>query len=370
VPPAIAIQSLTKFYRRFKALDRISFEVQEGDFFGFLGPNGAGKTTTISVVTGLANYQEGEVRVFGHDVRAQYREARALIGLVPQEFNFDPFLSAEQILVFEAGYFGFSHSEAKRRAAELLESFDLWKKRKEGYKRLSGGMKRRLLIARALMHRPKILILDEPTAGLDLELRHRLWEFFRRLNKEGITIFLTTHYIEEAEKLCSRIGVIHQGKIIALDPTETLIRKMTADQVEFFLKKPIAALPEELVNGEAPLLREGGRVVCFEEREGAVERVLRVLYAKGIEIEKIDVRRPTLEDAFLKLTKNRNSSNAVIARPEGPKQSPGSQIASSQLPVDRQAIGAVKGFLISPDASLSVGVRASSAYRPPRNDER
>jgi ABC-2 type transport system ATP-binding protein len=292
--------------------------VGKGEIFGFLGPNGAGKTTTISVITGLANYQEGEVRVFGQDVRADYRKARALIGLAPQEFNFDPFLSVEQILVFEAGYFGFSRREAKKRAAELLDTFDLSKKKREGYKRLSGGMKRRLLIARALMHRPKILILDEPTAGLDLELRHRLWEFFRRLNQEGITIFLTTHYIEEAEKLCSRVGVIHQGRIIALDPTETLIRKMTADRVELSLKKPLTELPKELIdawrgvgphasaNSGPPLLREGGRVIQFEELEGVVQQVLRTLYEKGIEIERVDVRRPTLEDAFLKLTKSTN----------------------------------------------------------------
>ena len=309
--PAIAIQSLTKFYRRFRALDHVSFEVSEGDFFGFLGPNGAGKTTTISAITGLANYQEGKIEVFGHDVRRDYRETRALIGLVPQEFNFDPFLSAEQILVFEAGYFGFSRREAKKRATELLEVFDLSKKRKEGYKRLSGGMKRRLLIARALMHRPKILILDEPTAGLDLELRHRLWEFFRRINQEGITIFLTTHYIEEAEKLCSQIGVIHEGRIIALDPTKTLIRKMTADRVELFLKKPMPELPGEL----APLnvhVRNGGTQIHFEEREGVVQRVLRALYERGIEVERVDVRRPTLEDAFLKLTQSKNQSVEML----------------------------------------------------------
>ena len=302
---AISIRSLTKFYRRFLALDNVSFDVEEGDFFGFLGPNGAGKTTTISVITGLANYQKGDVKVFGNDVRSDYRKTRALIGLVPQEFNFDPFLSAEQILVFEAGYFGFPRREARRRAQELLEAFDLLKKRKEGYKRLSGGMKRRLLIARALMHRPRILILDEPTAGVDLELRHRLWEFLRRINREGITIFLTTHYIEEAEKLCSRIGVIHEGRLIALDPTETLIRRMTADRVELSLKNPIGSLPPEFGPLEVELGNSGSRLQ-FEEKEGAVQKILRVLYEKGIEIEKIDVRRPTLEDAFLKLTKHRN----------------------------------------------------------------
>lgn len=299
--PALSIQSLVKFYRRFKAIDQVSFEVQPGDFFGFLGPNGAGKTTTINVITGLANYREGQVKAFGHDVRAEYRKTRALIGLVPQEFNFDPFLSVEQILIFEAGYFGFPRREARRRAWQLLKAFDLLKKRKDGYKRLSGGMKRRLLIARALMHRPKILILDEPTAGVDLELRHRLWDFLKDLNQKGTTIFLTTHYIEEAEKLCSRIGVIHEGKIIALDPTATLIRKIVRDKMILFLKEPLTDLPAD----SDLVLLDGGRQIQFEEKDGAVSMVLKFLYERGIEVERIDVKRPTLEDAFLKLTKKK-----------------------------------------------------------------
>ncbi len=317
---AISIRSLTKFYRRFKALDQVSFEIEEGDFFGFLGPNGAGKTTTINAVTGLANYQAGEVKVFGYDVRQDYRKTRALIGLVPQEFNFDPFLSAEQILTFEGGYFGLPHREAKKRAAELLDAFDLSKKRTEGYKRLSGGMKRRLLIARALVHKPKVLILDEPTAGVDVELRHRLWEFLRRLNEGGTTVFLTTHYIEEAEKLCSRIGVIHEGKMIAVDPTKTLIRKMAADQIELLLKKPLSEVPSELAAFDVERVN-GGLKLQFEEKEGAVPQVLEFLHKKGIEIERIDVRHPTLEDAFLKMTQKEEMRGFVIARPEGPKQS-------------------------------------------------
>lgn len=308
---AISIQSLTKFYRRFQALDRVSFEVEEGDFFGFLGPNGAGKTTTINTVTGLANFQKGRIQVFGHDVRSEYRQTRALIGLAPQEFNFDPFLSAEQILIFEGGYFGIPWREAKVRAAELLDAFDLLKKRKEGYKRLSGGMKRRLLIARALIHRPKVLILDEPTAGVDLELRHGLWDFLRRINQEGTTIFLTTHYIEEAEKLCSRIGVIHEGKMMAVDKTESLIRKMARDRVELSLKSPVQEVPKELSSAEITRGNSGLKI-HFEEQEGTVPKVLKFLYEKGIEVERIDVRRPTLEDAFLKLTKRRGKGTGTF----------------------------------------------------------
>lgn len=307
--PAISIQSLTKFYRRFKALDRVCFEVEKGDFFGFLGPNGAGKTTTINAITGLTNYQEGTVKVFGYDVRSDYQKTRALIGLVPQEFNFDPFLSAEQILVFEGGYFGLRRPEARRRARELLDTFSLFKKRKEGYKRLSGGMKRRLLIARALVHRPQILILDEPTAGVDVELRHRLWEFLRRLNEEGTTVFLTTHYIEEAEKLCNRIGVIHEGKMITVDPTKALIRKMAADKVELLLRRPLPEIPSELAALDVGWTN-GGLRLEFEEKEGVAGQVLAILHKRGIEIERIDVRRPTLEDAFLKLTRHNSCSHS------------------------------------------------------------
>ena len=299
--PALSIQNLTKYYRNFKALDGVSFEVAPGEFFGFLGPNGAGKTTTINAVTGLANYQSGRVRVFGHDVTSDYRRSRAEIGLVPQEFNFDPFLSAEQILEFEGGYFGIPHRETKKRASELLEVFGLSEKRKDGYKRLSGGMKRRLLIARALMHNPRILILDEPTAGVDLELRHQLWDFLRRLNREGKTLFLTTHYIEEAEKLCTRVGVIHQGRMVGLDSTAKLIREISADRIVFYLKKEMTFLPEAAA-GLGLRLEESGRRISFEEKAGLVPRVLKTLQALDQEVEKIDVEHPTLEDAFLKLT--------------------------------------------------------------------
>ena len=298
---AISIKNLTKYYRNFKAIDDVSLEIKPGDFFGFLGPNGAGKTTTIRVLTGLANFQKGSVKVFGHDVIHDYRASRALIGLVPQEFNFDPFLCAEQILTFEGGYFGIPWRESRKRAHELLEMFSLMDKRKEGYKKLSGGMKRRLLIARALMHRPKILILDEPTAGVDLELRHQLWDFLRKINKEGTTLVLTTHYIEEAEKLCQRIGVIHQGQMAALEDKDSLIRRMSGDQVELFLKTSLEAVPSEIAEHEI-VLEEQGTKLRFEEKTNAVPSVLKYLHSKNLEVERIDVRRPTLEDAFIRLT--------------------------------------------------------------------
>lgn len=297
---ALSIRNLIKDYGRFRAVHDISFEVMEGEFFGFLGPNGAGKTSTINVVTGLANYHHGEVRVFGHDVMRDYKKTRALIGLVPQEFNFDPFLSAEQILTFEGGYFGMPWKESKKRARELLEFFSIWDKRREGYKKLSGGMKRRLLIARALMHKPKILILDEPTAGVDIELRYQLWDFFRKINREGVTVILTTHYIEEAEQLCNRIGVIHQGKIVAVDSKEALLQKMGGDEVDLFLKRKLTSVPPGMNHWNATLEDDGLRIRLLDTG-GAMTSVFKELCQYGIEVERLDVHRPTLEDAFLKL---------------------------------------------------------------------
>ncbi len=211
---AISIKSLVKFYGVFKAVNGISLDVSPGEFVGFLGPNGAGKTTTINAVTGLCNFQSGSVSVYGMDVVRDYRKTRPLIGLCPQEFNFDPFLSTHGILVYQAGYFGIPKMEASKRANDLLKQFGLAEKKDVDFRKLSGGMKRRLLICRALIHDPKILILDEPTAGADVELKHRIWDYLTHLNRMGKTIFLTTHYMEEAEKLAGRIIILHQGNIL------------------------------------------------------------------------------------------------------------------------------------------------------------
>lgn len=300
---AIEIKGLTKFYGRFRALENISFEVHEGDFFGFLGPNGAGKTTTISVITGLANYNGGSVRVFGHDVTREYRKARALIGLVPQEFNFDPFLTAEQILIYEAGYFGVPKREARKRADEWLNEFGLSSFRRHDFRKLSGGLKRRLLIARALMHRPKILILDEPTAGLDLELRYKLWEFFKEVNRKGVTLLLTTHYIEEAEKLCHRIGVIHEGRMKAVDAKDRLIERMSENVVDIQLNRHLSEVPQELTEYGIELVH-GGSTMRMREREQVLSKLLKTIHAHGIEVLGVNVKKTTLEDVFFRLTKN------------------------------------------------------------------
>ncbi len=228
--PAIHIQSLVKYYDSFQALRGVSLEVRPGDFVGFLGPNGAGKTTTINAITGLSNFQKGSVRVFDFDVRSEYRKTRPLIGLCPQEFNFDPFLTIEGVLITQAGYFGVPRSEARKKAGDLLRLFGLDSKKDLDFRKLSGGMKRRLLLCRALVHDPQILILDEPTAGADLELKYLIWNFLNDLNKKGKTIFLTTHYMEEAEKLSKTIAIIHEGSIVHHGPTKELVADATLEK--------------------------------------------------------------------------------------------------------------------------------------------
>lgn len=300
--PAIQIQHLTKYYKgQFLALKDLSFEVQQGEFFGFLGPNGAGKTTTINILTGLANFGQGSVKVFGQDVVKDYRETRKKIGLVPQEFNFDPYLSIEQILTSEGGYFGIPRNQCRERAKELLEEFGIYAKRTQDYRRLSGGMKRRLLIARALMHDPPILILDEPTAGVDLELRYKLWHFFKELNAKGRTIFLTTHYIEEAEKLCTNIGVIHKGEMVALNRKDQLIQEISGNWVVIKLRESFQTLPSELET-RGVLKGASGRTLRFREDTHLLSDVLKEVYRLGLTVEHMDIRKATLEDTFAKLT--------------------------------------------------------------------
>ena len=229
--PALRVRDLVKRYRDFTAVDGISLEVARGDFFAFLGPNGAGKTTTINAIVGLATITSGTIEIFGHDNASDWRTARRLVGLAPQEYNFDRYLSIRDVLIFQAGYYGLRGAAVRRRADDLLERFDLTSKARQPYTRLSGGMKRRLTLARALMHEPRLLILDEPTAGVDVELRIELWQFLRELKAAGTTIVLTTHYLEEAEELCDRIAIIEAGKIVALDRTSTLIGNRSLQDV-------------------------------------------------------------------------------------------------------------------------------------------
>ena len=233
VVPALKIEKLRKTYSNgLLALDGISLEVQAGRFFGLLGPNGAGKTTLINSVVGLARPDSGRVEVFGRDAHREFREARRMIGVSPQEMNLDKFLTVEEVLLYHAGYYGVEKRKARERTEELLERFGLVGKRKDRVNTLSGGMKRRVMFARALMHDPEILFLDEPTAGVDIELRYSLWEYIRELNRGGLTILLTTHYLEEAEELCEEIALINDGRIAAQDTSVGLKARYEARSVE------------------------------------------------------------------------------------------------------------------------------------------
>jgi ABC-2 type transport system ATP-binding protein len=229
--PALAIDRLVKRYGDFTAVDGISFEVAQGAFFGLLGPNGAGKTTTINAIVGLAHITSGSITLFGHDVVRDWRSARLQVGLAPQEYNFDRYLNIRDVLIYQAGYYGLRGKALARRADDLLERFDLTSKAKQPYTRLSGGMKRRLTLARALIHEPPLVILDEPTAGVDVELRLELWQLLRELNRNGTTIILTTHYLEEAEELCDRIGIIQSGRLVALEGTKDLVGQRSLQDV-------------------------------------------------------------------------------------------------------------------------------------------
>src|SRR5215207_8144523 len=231
--PALRVEKLKKTYSNgLLALDGVSLEIEAGSFFGLLGPNGAGKTTLINSIVSLARPDSGQVEVFGRDAHRAFREARRMIGVSPQEMNLDKFLTVEEVLLYHAGYFGVEKGKARERAEELLERFGLVAKRKDRVNTLSGGMKRRVMFARALMHDPEILFLDEPTAGVDIELRYSLWEYIRELNRGGLTILLTTHYLEEAEELCEEIAMINDGRIAAQDTSAGLKKEYGVSNIE------------------------------------------------------------------------------------------------------------------------------------------
>ncbi|MBS3131029.1 ABC transporter ATP-binding protein [Candidatus Woesearchaeota archaeon] len=295
---AISIKNLKKSYKGTDAVKGISFDVKEGEFFGFLGPNGAGKSSTIHSITGICNFNEGSIEVFGHDVVKDYRAARAFIGLSPQEFNLDPFFSIFELMVFQGGYYGLEIKKAKERAAELLKKFGLWEKKDMTMRALSGGMKRRLTIAQALMHEPKILILDEPTAGVDIELRHELWNFLKELNEKGTTIVLTTHYIEEAEKLCDRICIMNKGKIIELDDKDKVMEKFGKSKIAIELAEPLKSIPEKL---QAYNCIIKGNSIEFIEPKSKINGIIKAIDSLNIRIEDIDIKNDSLEDIFLEL---------------------------------------------------------------------
>jgi len=298
---AISIKNLVKKYDGDEAVNDISFDIKQGEFFGFLGPNGAGKTSTIHSITGVANFNAGKIEVFGSDVIKDYRKARTYIGLAPQEFNFDPFLTLIQTLVYQGGYYGIPKKVCIERANELMNLFGIYEKRNASIRALSGGMKRRLIIARALIHKPKILILDEPTAGADVELRYYLWDLLKKLNREGTTIFLTTHYIEEAERLCDRVGIINKGKIIEIDDKTKLLKRFAKSEIRIKLSDEITIIPEAIKKYNVKI---DGKNLIFLEDKIKINQILKDIEKSKLKIVDVNINSSSLEDIFVKMVKN------------------------------------------------------------------
>tara|TARA_Y100001970_G_scaffold70134_1_gene89281 strand:- start:588 stop:1502 length:915 start_codon:yes stop_codon:yes gene_type:complete len=300
---AVDIKNLVKIYdNKFQALNKINLTIPKGSFFGLLGPNGAGKTTTIGILTGLVNKTSGSAKVFGYDTINQFREARTMIGLSPQELNFDVFFTIEELLTLQAGYFNKDKKEAKKRALEMLEYFNLKDKRKSKARELSGGMKRRVQIAKAFIHDPPLIILDEPTAGVDIELRYQLWDFLKEQNKNGKTILLTTHYIEEAEKLCDQIAIINQGDIIANGKTEDLISNMGKNHITIETNLDDNTLIQDFKWNHS--IKENQIVIETNNPESDIIDIIGFMNQKSIPINKIKTEKSTLEEIFIKLTNN------------------------------------------------------------------
>jgi ABC-2 type transport system ATP-binding protein len=309
--PAISFQHVSKTYRgagrEVRALDDVSFDIEAGEFYGLLGPNGAGKTTLISVLAGLSRATGGHVKVHGHDVVSDYAAARKSLGIVPQELVFDPFFSVRETLRIQGGYFGV-RADPKANDAwidELLANLGLADKADANMRQLSGGMKRRVLVAQALVHRPPVIVLDEPTAGVDVELRQTLWQFIARLNKEGHTVLLTTHYLEEAEALCGRIAMLKQGRVVALDRTSALLAGTASTMLRF---KTDNALPPMV----APQARVTGRIVQLTAHDATeVETLLAALRAGGVKVEDLEIGRADLEDVFLEIMQGEPARKAA-----------------------------------------------------------
>ena len=311
--PAISFQSVSKSYpsprgpkgSNFLALDQVSLDILEGEFFGLLGPNGAGKTTLISILAGLTRATAGRVEVLGSDVQADYAQARRKLGVVPQELVFDPFFNVREALRFQSGYFGIRHNDAW--IDELLDSLGLADKANANMRQLSGGMKRRMLVAQALVHKPPVIVLDEPTAGVDVELRQNLWQFIARLNKQGHTVLLTTHYLEEAEALCGRIAMLKAGRVIALDRTSELLKAASGNVLRF---KIDGELPPAL----AQRARITGRIVQFPAHDALdIETYLAAVRRAGLLAQDIEVRKADLEDVFLALMGQQHEGGTVAA---------------------------------------------------------
>ncbi len=294
--PAIEIKQVRKSFGKLQALRGVDLSIEQGEFFALLGPNGAGKSTLINLLAGLLRPSSGSLSVLGHDVVRDYRKCRKLLGVVPQELVFDPFFNVREMLRFQAGYFGCG-PENDPWIDEVLEGLGLTEKAHTNMRALSGGMKRRALIAQALAHKPPVLVLDEPTAGVDVELRQMLWQFIRRLNREGTTIILTTHYLEEAETLCSRVAMLKQGEIVALDSTRNLLDRIQAKQLK--LKLNPMRLPENLQHMKRH--EEGGYFTLNLSSTTEIEFILAALRAASVAVEDLQLIEADLEDVFLEI---------------------------------------------------------------------
>ncbi len=292
---AISVHQVAKRYGSVEALAGVDLAVAEGEFFGLLGPNGAGKTTLISALAGLVRADSGRIEVMGCDVVADYRNARRQLGVVPQELVFDPFFSVRETLKIQSGYFGIRGNDDW--IDEILENLDLTSKANANMRTLSGGMKRRVLVAQALVHRPPVIVLDEPTAGVDVELRQTLWQFIRRLNRDGHTIVLTTHYLEEAESLCSRIAMLKAGRVVALDSTANLLRRFSSHALRLRLA-PGAALPPVFAGRATE--KDGVWALAFDRFE-EIAPILGELNATGCCLEDLEIGKPDLEEVFIRV---------------------------------------------------------------------
>jgi len=305
--PALVIDALKKTYKGgVQAIKGISLTVQRGDFFALLGPNGAGKSTVIGVISSLVQKSAGKVSVFGHDIDSELELSKLCIGLVPQEFNFNQFETVLQIVVIQAGYYGVKKQEALVRAEKYLGLLDLWEKRNTKARELSGGMKRRLMIARALMHEPQLLILDEPTAGVDIELRRSMWTFLTELNERGVTIILTTHYLEEAEMLCRNIGIIDKGILVECTSMKSLLRRLNMETFILDITNgeglELDSAPE--LKGMASRLRDGNTLEVDVAKEYSLNELFAQLSDLGIKVLSMRNKSNRLEELFVNLVKN------------------------------------------------------------------
>lgn len=308
---ALSISNLHKTYASgTQALKGIDLDVEQGDFFALLGPNGAGKSTAIGVISSLVNKTQGSVSVFGHDIDKDLAQAKQNLGLVPQEFNFNMFEGVEQIILQQAGYYGIGRKEAKRRAQPLLEELGLWDKRNNASRELSGGMKRRLMIARGLIHSPKLLILDEPTAGVDIELRRSMWEFMQRLNEQGTTIVLTTHYLEEAESLCRNIAIINQGEIVQNTDMKSLLAQL--DMETFVLDTQ--GLPESLPEntGYEMRKRDDNTLEVDVKKGSGVNGIFAALSQHNINVLSMRNKANRLEELFVRMVENGSAKQSGV----------------------------------------------------------